>query len=160
MITIRKAVARRVPPDQVRAVIEALASGPETSGPEAREPGSYEPGTTEPRPGDAEAAARLRDLALHLASYRDLRVSVITYDDGSAELEVLHAGPPHHTAATIDRGRFAGRPAAEPGWVVDLAGDSALEQAADLIRATLLKASAARPASRARARRAGPEARG
>ena len=149
MITIRKAVARRVPPDQVQAVIEALASGPETPGPEAREPGSYEPGTTGPGttgpgPGDAEAPARLRDLALHLASYRDLRVSVITYDDGSAELEVLHAGPPHHTAATIDCGRFAGRPAAEPGWVVDLADDSALERATDLIRATLLKASAGR----------------
>ena len=148
MITIRKAVARRVPPDQVRAVIEALASGPGTSGPDASEPGTSEPGTSGPGPGEAEVAARLRDLALHLASYRDLRVSVITYDDGSAELEVLHAGPPHHTAATIDRGRFAGRSAAEPGWVVDLAGDAALEQATDLIRATLLKASASRPAGR------------
>lgn len=123
---------------------EPLTSGPGTPGPEACEPGTPEPG-----PGDTEAAARLRDLALHLASYRDLRVSVITYDDGSAELEVLHAGPPHHTAATIDCGRFAGRPAAEPGWVVDLAGDAALEQATDLIRATLLQASASRPAGRA-----------
>ena len=60
--------------------------------------------------GDAEVAARLRDLALHLASYRDLRVSVITYEDGSAELEVLHTGPPHHTEATIDHGKFAGLP--------------------------------------------------
>jgi hypothetical protein len=153
MITIRKAVARRVPPDQVRAVIEALTAGPGTAGLDACEPGTSEPGTPRPGtpgpgPGETEVAARLRDLALHLASYRDLRVSVITYDDGSAELEVLHAGPPHHTAATIDRGRFAGRPAAEPGWVVDLAGDAALEQAADLIRATLLKASASRPADR------------
>jgi hypothetical protein len=127
MITIRKAVASRVPPDQIRAAIEALASGSETSG---------------SGPGDAEVAARLRDLALHLASYRDLRVSVIIYEDGSAELEVLHAGPPHHTEATIDRGKFAGQPAAESGWVVDLAGDSALEHAAELIRGTLLKASA------------------
>ena len=126
MITIRTAVARRVPPEQVQAVIEALTSGP----------GSVQ--------DEDEAAARLRDLALHLASYRDLRVSVITYDDGSAELEVLHAGPPHHTAATIDLGKFAGPSAAEPGWVVDLAGDAALEQATDLIRGTLLKASAAR----------------
>ncbi|HWN61570.1 MAG TPA: hypothetical protein VNO25_12995, partial [Streptosporangiaceae bacterium] len=93
-------------------------------------------------PGDAEVAARLRDLALHLASYRDLRVSVILYEDGSAELEVLHAGPPHHTAATIDRGKFAGQPATESGWVVDLAGDSALEHATELIRGTLLAASA------------------
>jgi hypothetical protein len=137
MITIRKAVATRVPPDQIRAVIEALTSGSGTSG-----SGTSGSGTSGPGPGDAEVAARLRDLALHLASYRDLRVSVIIYEDGSAELEVLHAGPPHHTEATIDRGKFAGRPATESGWVVDLTGDSALEHATDLIRGTLLAASA------------------
>jgi hypothetical protein len=127
MITIRKAVATRVPPDQIRAGIEALTSGSGTSG---------------PGPGDAEVQARLRELALHLASYPDLRVSVIIYEDGSAELEVLHAGPPHHTEATIDRGKFAGQPAAESGWVVDLTGDSALERATDLICGTLRAASA------------------
>jgi hypothetical protein len=126
MITIRKAVATRVPPDQIRAGIEALASRSGASG---------------PGPGDAEVEARLRQLALHLASYPDLRVSVIIYEDGSAELEVLHAGPPHHTEATIDRGKFAGQPAAESGWVVDLTGDSALERATDLIRGTLRAAS-------------------
>ena len=126
MITIRKAVATRVPPDQIRAGIEALTSKSGTSGPGL---------------GDAEVEARLRELALHLASYPDLRVSVIIYEDGSAELEVLHAGPPHHTEATIDRGKFAGQPAAESGWVVDLTGDSALERATDLIRGTLRAAS-------------------
>jgi hypothetical protein len=130
MITIRKAVASRIPPDQLRAGIEALTAGSGTSG----------SGTTGSGPG-AEAAARLRDLALHLASYRDLRVSVIIYEDGGAELEVLHAGPPHHTEATIDRGKFAGQPATESGWVVDLAGDAALEHATELIRGTLLAAS-------------------
>jgi hypothetical protein len=124
MITIRKAVATRVPPDQIQAGIEALTSRSGTSG-----------------PGDAEVEARLRELALHLASYPDLRVSVIIYEDGSAELEVLHAGPPHHTEATIDRGKFAGQPAAESGWVVDLTSDSALEHATDLIRGTLRAAS-------------------
>jgi hypothetical protein len=132
MITIRKAVASRVPPDQLLAGIEALTSGS----------GTPESGTSGSGLGDAEVAARLRDLALHLASYRDLRVSVIRYEDGSAELEVLHAGPPHHTAATIDRGKFAGQPAIESGWVVDLAGDAALEHATELIRGTLLAASA------------------
>jgi hypothetical protein len=127
MITIRKAVATRVPPDQIRAGIEALTS---------------RSGTCGPGPGDAEVQARLRELALHLASYPDLRVSVIIYEDGSAELEVLHAGPPHHTEATIDRGKFAGQPAAESGWVVDLTGDSALERATDLICGTLRAASA------------------
>jgi hypothetical protein len=124
MITIRKAVATRVPPGQIRAGIEALTSRSGTSG-----------------PGDAEVEARLRELALHLASYPDLRVSVIIYEDGSAELEVLHAGPPHHTEATIDRGKFAGQPAAESGWVVDLTSESALEHATDLIRGTLRAAS-------------------
>jgi hypothetical protein len=124
MITIRKAVATRVPTDQIRAGIEALTSRSGTSG-----------------PGDAQVEARLRELALHLASYPDLRVSVIIYEDGSAELEVLHAGPPHHTEATIDRGKFAGQPAAESGWVVDLTSDSALEHATDLIRGTLRAAS-------------------
>ena len=126
MLTIRKAVATRVPPDQIRAGIEALAS---------------RSGTPGPGPGDAEVQARLRELALHLASYPDLRVSVIIYEDGSAELEVLHAGPPHHTEATIDCGKFAGRAATESGWVVDLTGDSALERATDLIRGTLRAAS-------------------
>jgi hypothetical protein len=32
---------------------------------------------------------------------------VITYQDGAAELEVLHTGPPHHTEPTIDSDRFA-----------------------------------------------------
>ncbi|MGH3287880.1 MAG: hypothetical protein ACRDPD_24820 [Streptosporangiaceae bacterium] len=128
MITIRKAVASPVRPDQILAGLEALKSG---SGPPGSGPG-----------GDAAVAARLRDLALHLASFRDLRVSVITYEDGSAELEVLHAGPPHHTAATIDRGKFAGQPAAESGWVVDLTGEAALEHATELIRGALLAASA------------------
>jgi hypothetical protein len=124
MITIRKAVATRVPPDQIRAGIEALTSRSGASG-----------------PGDAEVGARLRELALHLASYPDLRVSVILYEDGSAELEVLHAGPPHHTEATIDCGKFAGQPEAESGWVVDLTSESALERATDLIRGTLRAAS-------------------
>lgn len=131
MITIRKAVATRVPPDQIRAGIEALTS----------KSGTSRSGTSGPGPGDAEVEARLRELALHLASYPDLQVSVIIYEDGSAELEVLHAGPPHHTEATIDRGKFAGQPAAESGWVVDLTGDSALERATDLIRGTLRAAS-------------------
>lgn len=120
MITIRKAVAERVPPEEFQAAVAALAA--------------------EPGPDEDAAAVRLRHLAAHLASYRDLRVSVITYEDGSTELEVLHAGPPYHTSDTIDRRRFAGRAAAEPGLVVDLASDSALEHATDLIRTTLRQA--------------------
>jgi hypothetical protein len=38
------------------------------------------------------APAQLRELAVQLAADPDLTVSVITYDDGRAELEVLHTG--------------------------------------------------------------------
>ena len=40
------------------------------------------------------APAQLRELAVQLVADPDLTVSVIAYDDGRAELEVLHTGPP------------------------------------------------------------------
>ena len=43
------------------------------------------------------APALLRELAVQLAADPDLTVSVISYDDGRQELEVLHTGPPHCT---------------------------------------------------------------
>jgi hypothetical protein len=121
MITIRKAVVSRIPPSQVQAVLDAAAAGTGEDG--------------------DPAAARLRDLALNLAAHRDLQVSVITYEDGRAELQVLHAGPPHYTEQTIDCSRFAGPDRPVPGWVVSLAGDGDLESATDRIRDTLLGAS-------------------
>jgi len=61
----------------------------------------------------------LRDLAVKLAGDPALTVSVITYQDGAAELEVLHTGPPHDTEQTIDSDRFTRQhaetlPVAEP----------------------------------------------
>jgi hypothetical protein len=44
------------------------------------------------------APAQLGELAVQLAADPDLTVSVITYDDGRAELEIVHTGPPHRTA--------------------------------------------------------------
>jgi hypothetical protein len=128
MITINKAVVSRIPPDQVLARIDDLT------------------------PGDDPAVARLRDLAVRLAADRDLQVSVIFYEDGRAELEVLHAGPPHYTEDTIDCAKFAGP---GPGWIVSLADDVGLQSATDLVRVTLLDASklhdgrASRPSSSA-----------
>jgi hypothetical protein len=63
-----------------------------------------------------------------------LTVSVITYQDGAAELEVLHTGSPHHTEQTIDSDRFARQHAetlagAEPPDV---------QNAAALVRSMLL----------------------
>jgi hypothetical protein len=112
MITIRKAVLNRIPADQIRAGLEDLAR---------------RPGTT----------PRLRELALLLAGDRDLRVSVITYEDGSSELEVLHAGPPHHPAQASGRRKFGEPDADAPGWVAALADESALGDTAELIREML-----------------------
>jgi hypothetical protein len=121
MITINKAVVSRVPPDQVQARIDALTPGA--------------------GPGDDAVAARLRDLAVRLAADRDLQVSVITYEDGRAELQVLHTGPPHYTEDTIDCAKFAGPDRPEPGWIVSLADDAGVQDATDLVRGMLLNAS-------------------
>jgi hypothetical protein len=81
--------------------------------------------------------AQLRELAVQLAADPDLTVSVIAYDDGRAELEVLHTGPPHRTEHTIDCGRFDREPAATPARTVSLAAPAALLDAAEMIRALL-----------------------
>ena len=136
MITIRKAVISRVWPDQLRA--PAPRPGEAADAVPAADADSV--------PGEAadagQAAARLADLAQHLAAYRDLQVSVITYEDGRAELQVLHAGPPHHTQDTIDRGKFGGPDHPAPGWVVSLADEGGLNAVTDLIRAALQEADA------------------
>ena len=52
-----------------------------------------------------------------------LRVSVISYRDGSQALEVLPAGPPRHTGHTIDHRRFT-RPGAPAARTLPVAGQS------------------------------------
>ena len=86
------------------------------------------------------APARLAGLAARLAADPGLRVSVITYDDGTKALEVLPAGPPCHTEHTIDHRRFT-RPDGPPARTLPLAGQSGLQDAIRLIRATLQEAS-------------------
>ena len=83
------------------------------------------------------APAQLRELAVQLAADPDLTVSVITYDDGRAELEVLHTGPPHRTEHTIDCCRFEREPAAAPARTMSVATPAALLDAAEAIRAIL-----------------------
>ena len=79
----------------------------------------------------------LREMAAQLAADPDLTVSVITYDDGRAELEVLHTGPPHRTEHTIDCCRFEREPAATPAKTLSVATPAALADAAAMIRAIL-----------------------
>ena len=83
------------------------------------------------------APAQLRELAVQLAADPDLTVSVITYDDGRQELEVLHTGPPHRTERTIDCCRFECEPAATPAWTMSVSTPAALLDAAEMIRAIL-----------------------
>jgi hypothetical protein len=63
------------------------------------------------------APGQLRELAVQLAADPDLSVSVITYDDGRAELEVLHTGLPRRTGHTTDCCRFERDPAPAPAHI-------------------------------------------
>jgi hypothetical protein len=54
---------------------------------------------------------------------------VVTCQDGTAELEVLCAGPPHREENTIDRRKSAGRARAVPDWPLCLAGESGVAMA-------------------------------
>jgi hypothetical protein len=69
--------------------------------------------------------AQLRELAVQLAADPDLTVSVITYDYGRQELEVLHTGPPHPTEHTIDCWRFDRDPAETPARTLTLSTPAA-----------------------------------
>jgi hypothetical protein len=80
------------------------------------------------------APGRLRDLAVKLAGDPVLTVSLITYEDGAQELEVLHTGPPHHTEQTIDTCRFT----REPGQRMPIAEPPDVQHAVALVRAILL----------------------
>ena len=82
------------------------------------------------------APAQLRELAVTLAQDPDLTVSVITYENGMQELEVLHTGPPRHTEHTIDHRKFTSKPDAAPR-ILSIATRSALQDAAEAIRALL-----------------------
>jgi hypothetical protein len=88
------------------------------------------------------ASAPLRELAAQLASDPGLTVSVITYDDGRQELEILHTGPPHHTEDTIDRRRFTRQPQQTPARTLSVIGPGGLQDAVALVRAILLDATA------------------
>jgi hypothetical protein len=87
---------------------------------------------------DGLAPAQLGELAVRLAEDPDLTISVIAYDDGRRELEVLHTGPPHRTEHTIDRRRFARQPQATPPRNLSIATSAGLQDAIALVRGILL----------------------
>jgi hypothetical protein len=87
------------------------------------------------------AGARLGDLALALADRSELRVCVVTYEDGTCELQILYTGLPR-PAGIADAATFTGPARAALGQIRSIAGDSDLQAAADLIYATLRDADA------------------
>ncbi len=112
MITISKIILSGVAPARIRDQVSGLASAP------------------------------LRYLAVQLASDTDLTVSVITYQDGRQELEVLHTGSPGHDEATIDCHRFTRQPPAASPRTLPVAGPADLRDAVSLVRAILRDAAA------------------
>lgn len=88
------------------------------------------------------APAQLPDMAVQLAGDPDLTVSVITYDDGRLELEVLHTGPPRRTEHTIDRGRFTSQPQQAQSQKLSIATPAGLQDAVTVVRSILLDAAA------------------
>ncbi len=107
MITIGKAVLSGSAPGQIRDQTEGLAP------------------------------ARLRDLAVQLAADPDLTVSVITYGDGTQELEVLHTGPPHRTEHTVDCHRFTRQPGRTQAQTLSIADPDGLQHAVALVQSIL-----------------------
>jgi len=110
VITIRKTVVSGSTPGQIRDQVAGLAT------------------------------ARLGDLAVRLAADQDLTVSVITYDDGRLELEILHTGPPHRTEDTIDCRRFTGQHPQATSRRFSIATQTGLQDAVTIIRAILIDA--------------------
>jgi len=107
MITICKAILSGAKPAQIREQTEGLIPG------------------------------WLRDLAVKLAGDPTLTVSVITYQDGAQELEVLHTGPPHHTEHSVDRRRFARQRPGTQAQTLSIADPDGLQHALALVRAIL-----------------------
>jgi hypothetical protein len=83
------------------------------------------------------ATAPLRDLATALAADPALTVSVITYQDGTAELEVLHTGPP------CPAPQATSPPWLPPARTLPLATSADLGDAVAMIRALIRIASTA-----------------
>ena len=80
-----------------------------------------------------EASARLRALAMYLASREELVVTAVAYADESLELEVALAGDRFRELVTIDRDS-TGR-GCQMSWErwADIEDDAAMEKAAQMI---------------------------
>jgi hypothetical protein len=65
-------------------------------------------------------------------------VSVITYADGTQELEVLHAGPPPRSGESTESALFARLAGQVPAQTLPIAGPPDVQHAATLVRTILL----------------------
>ncbi len=84
------------------------------------------------------APAGLRDLAVKLAADPALMVSVITYADGTQELEVLHVVPPQQRGESTDSALFARLAGQVPAQTLPIAGPPDVQHAATLVRTIVL----------------------
>lgn len=83
------------------------------------------------------AGTRLRALAVELAMYPGLTVSVVTYDDESQELEVVLSGDRHCDAIMIDRDRVGDHCQMTWDRWLDIRNDAEIGKTAGFIAAVL-----------------------
>ena len=88
-------------------------------------------------PHEYIAGTRLRELAVALAMQLDFRVSVVTYENGSQELEVILANAPNCDPIMIDRDKLGER--CQLTWErwLPIEDQSGIETVVDLIKAVL-----------------------
>jgi hypothetical protein len=76
-------------------------------------------------------------MAIRLAADPALTVSVITYEDGTQELEVLNASPPDATEHTIARCSFPRTSTELPTRILSISSPAAVQDAVAMVRAIL-----------------------
>jgi hypothetical protein len=104
-------------PDDLRRKVETLAPG--------QEPHVYQAGT------------RLRELAVTLAMQAGLRVSMISYEDGSQELEVVLTDHPSCDPIVIGRDQHGGRCQLSWDLWLPIEDQPGIETVVNLIQAAL-----------------------
>jgi hypothetical protein len=95
-------------------------------------------------PTEFAAGARLRALAVELARREELEVSAVAYEDESLELEVILASDRFREPVTIDRDGTGGRWQVSWERWADIADDTAIEKAAQMIAAVTVGCAASR----------------
>ena len=88
-------------------------------------------------PHDYSAGERFRALTVELARHEDLKMWLLTYNDGSQELEVTLSGDPHCDAVIITRDKHGFN--CQVSWErwLEIKDAAVTEKAADLVAGIL-----------------------